>query len=84
MSSSNYPPLGTSRDGIKLIIITSVFYSICIVAIITRIWSRVMQKKKLVFNDYAACAAVFFTTAMTACTISGRNGAYESLIQVAD
>jgi hypothetical protein len=84
MSSSNYPQLGTSRDGIKMIIISCVFYFISIVAIVTRIWSRVLQKKTLAFNDYAACVAVFFTTGLATITITGKSCAYDSLIQIAD
>ena len=84
MSSSNYPPLGTSQDGIKMITISSIFYFICIVAIVTRIWSRVLQKKTLVFNDYAACMAAFFTTGLAIITITGKSCAYDSLIQIAD
>ncbi|MCJ1477963.1 hypothetical protein MMC13_006638 [Lambiella insularis] len=62
----DYPALWNSQAGIAVIVITTVFESLAILAVILRLWSRRIQRTKLVLNDYAVLAALLFTTGLSA------------------
>ena len=48
-------PIGVQNDprGLRLIIVLTIFLFLSIVAVVFRIWGRRIQRKLLVFNDYA-------------------------------
>ena len=56
----DYPALGTSREGLESIALCSIFEVLAITALSLRIWSRRLKKTSMVFNDYAAFAAMVY------------------------
>ncbi|MCJ1317914.1 hypothetical protein MMC15_003241 [Xylographa vitiligo] len=65
----DYPALWDSQPGIKVIVLSAVFESLAIVAVILRLWSRRIQGAVLVLNDFAILAALLFTTGLAALII---------------
>ncbi|OTB11638.1 hypothetical protein K445DRAFT_26357 [Daldinia sp. EC12] len=64
---SSRPPL--TQDGIKIIIICSVFTLLSIFFVALRLWARKVTRQELVFHDWAIVAALFFTCSFSAMTL---------------
>jgi hypothetical protein len=58
MDDKNYPPLHASAAGTKEIVVAICFLTLAFVAVILRIWSRVLKARRLALNDYAVFAAL--------------------------
>ena len=53
-----YPPLWDSQLGISLIILSTIFESFSILAVVLRLYSRRLKRASLVFNDWAIIFAL--------------------------
>ncbi|KAH7115007.1 hypothetical protein B0J11DRAFT_539612 [Dendryphion nanum] len=56
-------PIGVQHNprGLRLIIVLSVFLLLAIISVGLRLWGRRIQRKSLVFNDYAIMVGLLFT-----------------------
>ncbi|MCJ1280973.1 hypothetical protein MMC26_000291 [Xylographa opegraphella] len=80
----DYPALWNSQLGISVIVISVVFESLAVIAVVLRIWSRRIQGTALVLNDFAILAALLFTTGLVGIIIlsvawAGEGQAFENV-----
>ncbi|KAF2008746.1 hypothetical protein BU24DRAFT_321242, partial [Aaosphaeria arxii CBS 175.79] len=53
-----------------IIVFTTVFWAVAVIAIILRVWCRSLKGRSLVFNDYAVLVAFVFTSGLSAILIT--------------
>jgi hypothetical protein len=70
MNPVDYPTLASSEGGIKMMVVAIVVWVLAAITIVLRIWSRVLKRTPLAFNDYAVFVAFFFASALTAITFT--------------
>jgi hypothetical protein len=72
MASRVYPSLASSPDGIKEIVVLAVFYPLSVAAIVLRVGSRFIKRKRLELNDYAALLALLLTSGLAVVNLMGK------------
>ena len=56
--------MGLPIEGINLLVLVSVFWSLAISSVFLRVWSRTIKRQALVFNDWAIFTALLFTSGL--------------------
>lgn len=61
--------MGLPDRGVKLLVLVSVFWALAILAVVLRVWARVLKRQRIVFNDWSAFVALIFTSGLAICNL---------------